>query len=457
VRARNRLRKGIYDMRDWKHKKPVFWVWMAAVVLFLFSSQLHADYDYITISDPFLNKIPMAVPVFKSLSDLPQERLIAREASDFMNASLEFTGYFKMIDRAAFLEDPQQKGIDALSLNFKNWTDINAELLVTGGVSVKDDTLRMEFRLFDTYKAELLFGKRYKGSTGDQEKMVLRFCSEIIYRLTGRRGVFDSRIAFVSTTTGNKEIFICDFNGENPRQISRTKTLALSPAWSLDGSSLAYTAYQSGRPVICIRNLSGEKEEVISHQGINITPRWVPGGALMAATLSFEGDEEIYLLKSSGRVEKRLTNSWGIDVSPSFSPDGKKMAFVSKRSGTPQVHIADLETGDIKRLTYDGPYNTEPAWSPAGNKLAYSGMKGGRIDIYLIDPIDGRVTQLTRDAGNNESPSWAPDGSLIAFSSTRTGKSRIFVMTASGTDQRPLLELAGEQSAPAWSLPALED
>ncbi len=431
--------------------------WMAAAVFFLSASPSYADYDYINISDPFLNKIPIAVPVFKGMAGLPEEKVVARESSDFMSASLEFTGYFKMIDRAAFLEDLQQKGIDAPDLNFKNWTDIGAELLITGGVFIKGDDLVMEFRLFDTYKAELLLGKRYAGKIKDQEKIVLRFCSEIIYRLTGRRGVFDSSIAFVSTTSGNKEIFICDFNGRNPRQITRTRALALSPAWSPDGSSIAYTSYKSGRPTIVIRNLTKDREEVISHKGVNITPRWVPGTNLIAATLSFEGDEDIYLLTCSGRIEKRLTNSWGIDVSPSFSSDGKRMAFVSKRSGTPQIYVKDLETGDVKRLTYDGNYNTEPAWSPVGDEIAYSGMKGGGIDIYVIRVFDGRLMQLTQNTGNNESPAWAPDGSLIAFSSTRTGKSRIFVMTASGTDQRPLLELSGEQSAPAWSTQGLEN
>ena len=417
----------------------------------------HAEYDYIKISDPFLNKIPVAIPEFVGQSGNTAEPEVGVKVSDLTTEALAFTGYFKMIDRGAFLEDLRTKGITAGQITFKNWTDIGAELLITGGVTVEGDLLMVEFRLFDTYKGELIFGKRYKGRLDDQRTIVHRFCSEMMYRLTGKRGLFESEIAFVSTTTGNKEIFISAFDGYGAKQVTHTKSLTLFPAWSPDGASIAYTSYKKGQPDIYIERLSDQSEHRISFKGINITPVWVPGTSMMAATLSFEGDQEIYLLTESGKVVKRLTHNWNIDVDPTFSPDGKKMAFVSKRFGNPQIFVQDMDSENPRRLTYEGKYNTQPDWSPAGDRIAFSGMDGGRCDIYTISPDGSGLKRLTYDAGSNESPSWSPDGSMIAFSSNRLGRWRIFVMTASGTDQRVLLELPGEQTSPAWSLAVKND
>jgi len=436
----------------------IFFLVCSAIALVILSPQSSlAEYDYINISDPFLNKIPIAVPVFKDISDRSVEKDISIKASDLMAESLAFTGYFKMIDRGAYLADVKQEGVSVSDVNFSNWTSIGAELLITGGVTAQGNVMQMEFRLFDTFKSELLFGKRYKGRHDDLRKIVHRFCSEVVYRLTGKQGLFESKIAFVSTASGNKEIYICEFDGYGPKQVTETKSLTLFPSWSLDGSSIGYTSYKKGKPDIYIRSLTDHSEKMISFEGINITPVWFPGSKLIAATLSFEGDEEIYLLTESGKIDKRLTKNWGIDVSPSFSPDGGKMAFVSKRFGSPQIFIKDLDSGLIRRLTYEGKYNTQPDWSPSGDRIAYSGMQNGKSDVFVIAADGSGLTQLTHDAGTNESPSWSPDGSLIVFSSTRdAGESGIFVMTASGTDQRVLFEIPGVQTSPSWSPPVVE-
>ncbi|MGM0451781.1 MAG: Tol-Pal system beta propeller repeat protein TolB [Thermodesulfobacteriota bacterium] len=413
-----------------------------------------AQYDYINISEPFLKKIPLAVPEFKTATDSDAAKKTAERAAEMVSRSLAFTGYFKVIDRDAFLERPKDNGITADAVNFKNWTDIGTELLITGGIRLESQVLQMEFRLFDPFRGELLVGKRYTGDIGDLRKMSLKFSRAVISRLTGDTGIFNSRIAFVSAEKEGKFLYVCDFDGHNPHRVTDAQEILLFPSWSPDGRSLAYTSYQEGSPDIYIQSLSGKNQaKVISFAGVNIAPAWVPGQSKIAATLSHEGDEEIYLLTPKGKIVKRITNSWGVDVSPTFSPDAKFMAFVSNRSGSPQIYIRNMENGDTRRLTFKGKYNTQPDWSPSGDKIVYSGMQGGRTDIYVIDTDGGERKQLTREAGNNESPSWSPDGSLIVFSSTRNGSSDIFVMTASGTDQRPLLDLPGKQSLPAWSPP----
>ena len=419
--------------------------------LWVSAAQSEAAYDYINISEPFLKKIPVAVPAFKMLSEASEKTETADKAADILSDGLEFTGYFKLIDRGAFLENPRETGITSADLDFNNWTDVGAELLITGGLRVNDDTVRLEIRLFDTFKGNLLFGKRYGGSIDDLRLMIHRFCDEMVYRLTGKKGLFGSRIVFINKADGKNAIYTCDFDGHNPTRIIESKAITLFPAWSPDGRAIAYTSYDGGNPSILIREIDGGQTRRIAHEGINITPTWLPGGDGLAATLSVNGDEEIYLLTESGKIDKRLTDSWGIDVSPTFSPDGKYMAFVSKRAGTPQIYIKNLDTDEIRRVTYEGNYNTEPDWSPEGDRIVYSAMSGGQADICVIGTDGGGLKQLTHDAGSNESPAWSPDGTLIVFSSTRSGTAKLYVMTASGTDQRPLLNMGGEQLLPDWS------
>jgi TolB protein len=421
------------------------------LVSFLFPSAGSAKYDYIDITNPFIKKIPIAIPIFKGMTEKSAELEKAREAADLLSETLNFTGFFKIIDRGAFLANPEKTGISDARINFRNWTAIGAELLVTGGISITEDRVRMEIRLFDTFKATRLIGKKYTGGISDQRRMIHRFCNDVIYLLTGSHGIFESKIAFVSTSTGKKEIYICDFDGYRPRKITQSNTISLSPAWSSDGNWLAYTSYSRGKPDLFIKNLREKKGSVVAKSGINIAPAWIPGKFALAATLSFSGDPEIYMLTGTGKIIKRLTRRWGIDVSPSFSPDGRKMVFVSKRSGTPQLYILDLSSERTERLTFQGKYNTTPSWSPRGDKIAYSALDNGSFNIYLIGADGVNLTQLTHDSGNNEAPTWSPDGSLIAFSSDREGVSRVYVMTSHGTEQRRLLSMPGEQTNPKWS------
>jgi len=199
--------------------------------------------EYIDINNPFLRKIPVAVPFFQAKSGSSADSQIIKEGSNFLAQTLDFTGFFKILDRGAFLEDPQRMGIEIPNISFNSWTTVGAELLVTGGFEFSGETIAVEFRLFDTFKGRMLVGKRYQGVKADLKKIIHLFCDEIIYSLTGKHGIFSSRIAFVSNGSGNKEIYVCDFDGGNPRQLTQTKAITLSPAWSFDGDWIAYTSY----------------------------------------------------------------------------------------------------------------------------------------------------------------------------------------------------------------------
>ncbi|NWH06699.1 Tol-Pal system beta propeller repeat protein TolB [Desulfobacter latus] len=428
------------------------WVWAS---IFLMGVQaLAKDYDYISISNPFLNKTPVAVTSFKAFSGHEAEIAAGVQAEQILKAGLDFTGYLKIMNPTAFLSNPAESGIQLGQINFKDWTGIGAELLVTGGVEEHDGQVKLQLRLMDTFNTKLVVGKIYSGPTTRIRAMVHRFCAEVANALTGNFGVFGSKIAFVSTVNGNKEIYSCDFDGFNPRQMTDHKSISLSPAWSDDGQWLAYVSYAKGKPDIFIKNVKNKLGAVVNYKGINISPDWMPGKLNLAATLSFSGNQEIYLLTRKGEIIKRVTKSWGSNVSPKFSPDGRKIAFTSSRSGNPQIYIQDLESEEARRITFTGRYNTSPAWSPDGKKIAYVGIEKNKINIFVIsvDPHIGTPVQLTADQGDNEDPCWSPDGSLIVFKSNRTGgKAHLFVMTAAGTDQRRLLSMSGIQSEPDWS------
>lgn len=409
---------------------------------------------YIDITSPHLRKIPTAVPVFKMLDLKPGQAHagLSQELPDLLAETLDFTGFFQILDRQSFLEDPQHAGLLQHAITFKNWTDVGAELLIKGGFSFQDDLLKVELRLFDTFSGRLLVGKRYTGHLKDSRRIVRRFANDIVELLTGYEGIFNTQIAFVSTMSGHKEIYIADFDGYNPQQFTDTDTITLFPAWSFDGKWLAYTDYRRGKPDLYIRNIKERQGTVTSFAGSSITPAWVPGQFALAASLSHEGNPSLYLLTGKGKIVKKMTNHWSIDVSPSWSSNGKDMAFVSDRSGSPQIYITNTETGQVRRLTYEGNYNTAPAWSPRADLIAYSGMvQGEGINIYVIPAAGGSPLQLTQGAGNNESPTWSPDGTLIAFSSSREGPARIYIMNSNGSNQRRLLVQKGEQTAPCWS------
>lgn len=430
----------------------VLFCWV--LICLCFSSAQAKDYDYISISNPFLNKTPLAVTQFKAFTGHDAEVKDGAKAEQILKDALDFTGYLKVIDSMAFLSNPAQTGIQLGQINFKDWTGIGAELLITAGIEEKDGQVKLKMRLFDTFNTKLLVGKIYTGKSSQLREIIHMFCAEVSFKLTGNYGVFNSKISFVSTVNGHKEIFVCDFDGYNPKQITHHKSISLSPAWSHDSQWLAYVSYVKGKPDIYVKHLKGNRGAIINYDGMNISPDWMPGQLKLAATLSFSGSQEIYLLTKKGEIIKRVTKSWGVNVSPKFSPDGKRIAFTSSRGGNPQIYLQELESGEIRRLTFQGRYNTSPAWSPDGKKMAYVGIEKNKINIFVMDLESGASVQLTMNQKDNEDPTWSPDGSLIAFKSNREGgrKSRVFVMTAAGTDQRRLLTLKGQQSQPRWSL-----
>jgi len=401
--------------------------------------------DYIDIDAPNFQKFPIAIASFtKGGTDSDKEGL-AVWFPDNLSKYLEMTGYFNIVPRKAFLEDPaRSQG----NINFGDWTTIGADYLVKGHFSGQGRDLSVEMRLYDTVRGVLMREKKYTGKTNDRKEMVIQFVNEILLVLTGERGVFNTQIAYVKKQGRNSEIRTVAFDGSTQKQVTNYRSLTLAPRWSPDGKWISFTSYRDGNPDFYIAALKGGAgKKVSSYPGLNLSGAWSPDGRKILLTLSKDGNQEIYTIDSTSGYIQRLTYGYAIDVSPVWSPDGKKIAFVSNRAGSPQIYIMDSDGKNVKRLTHEGSYNTSPSWSPKGNRIAYESTVGGVFQIFTISTDGGAPQQMTSQGREHKHPSWSPDGRYLAITVKSGGIDRIAVINANGTNIRVLCE----GSNPAWS------
>lgn len=423
---------------------------------------------YIDINTPAGKKLPVAITDIKNISGLSGQpdagglsAALTAQAGllrDVIIHDLEFSGLFNIIDKKAYIEDKNKKPDD---INFKDWRVIGAEALIKGTFTAKEDNLTVELKLYDTFQAKMLVGRRYIGKKGNIRVIAHKFANDTMEAMTGEKGIFNTKLLFISNMSGNKEIYLTDYDGYNVRQITRNNSINLSPRWSPDGKKILYTSYKEGQPYVYMLEIATGKETRLSNQpGINIGASWSPSGKEVALTLSRDGNPELYILELDGMKLRRLTNNWAIDVSPNWSPDGKRLVFVSDTGGNPHIYMIHSDGTGLTRLTYEGKYNASPALSPTGDKIVFARMSGGHFDIWVMNTDGTGQAQLTADSGNNEDPSWSPDGRFITFTSTRGGgAARIYIMRKKGEEQKLITYnnavKGGSTTFPVWS-PYLE-
>jgi TolB protein len=399
---------------------------------------------YLDIDSPTAKKIPIVIPGLKNQGSLDPG--LGNKAANLLMRDIDFTGYFQLIDPKGFLGQSEESG----SIDFNAWALTGADLLVKGTYRQEGSQIKIEMRLYDLLQGKSILGKEYTATTKDYPKAIHRFADEIFFLLTGEHGPFQTRVAFVSTVEGKKEIYSADFDGGNFKRLTNHNSITLTPRWSPRGNEIAYTSYKEGTPALYLLHLPGlQSSRISSRPGVNITPAWYPDGESLAVALNHQGNSQILQLSRNGTSIRQLTQSWGIDVSPSWSPDGKQMAFVSNRAGSPQIYILNVSTREVRRLTFQGNYNVGPAWSPKGNLIAYAGRVGSQFQIFTISPSGGDPQRLTA-SGNNESPDFSPEGGMIVFSSNRHGRSAVYVMNSNGSNQKRITFLSGEQFSPSW-------
>lgn len=395
---------------------------------------------YLDVSKAKHRRIVIAIPDFQGDGELSAE--VAKIITD----DLKFSGYFETIDNPLFLREAASKGEG----NFGEWMNLGAELLVRGNITAGDEII-LKCRLYDVKRGAQILGKVYKGERKLLRKIAHRFSDGVVRRVTGEEGISRTKVAFVSNSSGYKEIWIMDYDGHNLVRETRDRSLATVPSWLPDGKRIAYTTYREGNPDLYIRNIeSGEVVKLCTFQGLNYGAAFSPGGGLFALTLTKDGNAEIYVFKSNGRGEKRLTHHPKIDCSPSWSPDGKFIVFTSGRAGGPHIYLMEAGGKVLKKLT-DAGYNDSPDWSPRGDRVVYSSQGEGHFDIWIMNTDGSEKVQLTSNAGDNENPSFSPDGRHIVFSSTRDGNKNIYVMDVDGSNQKRLTFIEGDNEYPCWS------
>jgi len=380
-------------------------------------------------------------------------RGLSTQIADVIAEDLNRSGWFNVIDRSAYIESPEDSGVTLGTFDFADWSTIGAEGLIKGRFVTRGNEISVELRLFDVFQQKQIVGKRYSGEVRDASRIAHRFVDEIILYFTGTRGIFDTRIAYVSTGGERfKEIYVAHLDGSEVTKITNNRTINLFPSWSPDGRGILYTSYKNGKPQVFRYDLFGAQEVPFStREGLNLGGQWAPDGKSVALALERAGNIDLYLVDPSGEILERLTDNAAIDVSPSWAPDGRQLAFVSDRSGAPQVYIMDMGSRKVRRLTYNGNYNTSPDWSSVGDRIAFTGMASGNFDIFTIGADGSDLRKITSNPADDEDPSWSPDGRFIAFTSNRTGSHRIYTMRANGQNQQRLTGSTGDDTNPSWS------
>lgn len=401
--------------------------------------------NYVEVTAAGNRQLKLAVVPPQPLGATVQPAL-ANEAAEVNSFDLVMSGLVVAERRDAA---PLPNGLALTPIDFVPWLSSGYDLLIRGEYELRGQELAIEFRLYDVLAKKLLTSKRFLGNVKDLRRYAHSFSDEVLRALTGEKGPFTSKILYVSTQPGNKELFLMDWDGYNPRQLTSNHSINISPDISPDGREIIFTSYKRGNPDLYKRALSSTVEVPVSHRpGLNITGAWSPDGSKIALALSKDGNTEIYTVARDGSAPNRLTVSHAANVSPAWSPDGKKIAFVSDRLGKPQIFTMDALGGNLQRFPISGGYIVNPAWSPKGDKLAYARMAGG-FQIFVANADGSNELQLTTE-GSNERPRWSPDGRLIVFSSKRGGQEALYVMRADGTGQTKVSRTKGANVHPVW-------
>ncbi|HEV3041372.1 MAG TPA: translocation protein TolB [Candidatus Angelobacter sp.] len=408
----------------------------------------------------------MAAADFKASTGDPQTGPLNTVFNQTLWNDLDNSGIFEMVAKSFYpLQTPGSPG----EIKLEAWGNPppNASMVAFGNLGVANGKIEVQGWLFDAKNtaSPQVLGKQYKeDATPENARLIAhRFADEIIYRLGGGiPGIAETKIYFISSRTGSKEVFSMDYDGAGQQQLTHLRSIALSPRVSPDNSRVAFsgliTDSQRGPSwQILMYSLDLGRPVNFSHfGGGNFTPAWSSDNTRLAFSSSMPGDPEIYTVGANGGSPKRLTAFRGSDVAPVWNPKTNgQIAWVSGRNGLPQIFVMDADGSNIQQMTSEG-YAVSPSWSPNGQFLTFSwirhygpGAPGGQ-DIYIMDVASRQFVQLTHDARVNDFPSWSPDGRHIVFQSNRSGSDQIWMMLADGTHQQQLTR-EGKNSQPNWS------
>jgi TolB protein len=303
----------------------------------------------------------------------------------------------------------------------------------------------------DALKQTQLAGMDYQISPNQARTTAHKIADVIYQKLTGQSGLFASRIAYITKIGKRYALQVADADGYNPQTVVSSNEPIISPAWSPDGSKLAYVSFEKKKPIIFVQSLtSGSRAVLANYKGNNSAPAWSPDGSKLAIVLTYGANSQIYTIDASGGGLKQLTKSNAIDTEPTFSPDGNWIYFSSDRGGRPQIYKVATDGGVPTRVTFQGNYNVSPRFSPDGKSLAYIRNDGGKFRVALHDMASGQV-QLLTEGSQDESPSFAPNGRVILYATKVGGRGALAAVSSDGIVRQRLKEsTGGDLREPAW-------
>jgi TolB protein len=376
-----------------------------------------------------------------------------QDIAGIVEADLRRSGLFAPLSQADFPQRPRS----AQEVNFPTWRNAGVEALAIGSLEQKGpDSYVVRFQLFDSIRGRQLMGYSIPVTQRNLRKVAHKISDLIFEKLTGERGAFSSRIAYISTRAGpdggkRYVLQVADSDGYNAQAVFSSPAPLMSPVWAPDGQRIAYVSFENGHSEVFVQNLeSGARVKVSGKKGINSAPAWSPHGRQLALVLSVDGSPEIYVTDVASGRTSRVTNSPGINTEPVWTPDGRSLIFTSDRSGTPQLYRVSARGGRARRLTFEGKYNAAADVSPDGKLVAMVHSRGAGFRIAVLELATGAIRELT-DGRLDESPSFAPNGSMIIYATEYRGRGVLSAVSADGQVRQRLSLQSGDVREPVWS------
>jgi TolB protein len=393
----------------------------------------------VEVSGVGLTQLPIGLPLFTGEAQAPQK------ISAIVRADLERSGMFRAVDAAGVVADENSR------LDTGMWRQRGADSVAVGSVTaLADGRFDVRVRLWDVVRGQDLGGQSHVVSATELRLAAHRVADFLYQKLTGEKGVFATRIAYVSKSAQRFNLWVADSDGENAQSALSSPEPIISPSWSPTGSQLAYVSFESRKPVIYAHDVvSGKRRLMANFKGSNSAPAWSPDGRQLVATLSQEGGSQIFALDVNGGEPRRLTQSSSIDTEPTFAVDGKSIYFVSDRGGAPQIYKMAANGSNPQRVTFNGTYNISPALSQDGRWMAYISRVAGAFKLHLMDLASGVSTALT-DSSADENPSFAPNSRLILYATQQQGREALMTSTLDGKVKARLSGVNGDIREPDW-------
>jgi TolB protein len=392
----------------------------------------------VEVSGVGLTQVPIAFAPLRGEEASPQK------ISNIVQADLERSGQFRGVTAGVVVDETQRPDISAMRQK-------GADALLTGSISrMSDGRYDVRVRLWDTVRGQDLGAMSYTVVTGDLRLASHRISDFVYEKLTGDKGVFSTRIAYVTKAGARYNLWVADSDGENAQSALASPEPIISPSWSPSGGQLAYVSFESRKPVVYVHDVSTGKRRVVANfRGSNSAPSWSPDGHSLAVTLSRDGGSQLFVIDANGGEPRRLTQSAAIDTEPVFSPDGTAIYFVSDRGGAPQIYRMPASGGPVNRVTFNGTYNISPAISPDGRWLTYISRIGGAFKLHVMDIASGNVASIT-DSSRDERPSFAPNSRLIVYATIQDGREALMTTTLDGRIKARLSGQGGDLREPNW-------